>query len=87
METQELSYELIKEAHEDAALMGFHDLQSKPGYDQIGQKGQAYVIDRGTRECEVIPCKIVDRDGRPWIRPRYPHGGRSSDYLLIGWKP
>lgn len=80
----ELSADAIREARDIAEALGYLLMREKPGYDQIGQKGEAYVVDRATGEPKVVPCRIIERDGRPYVRPKWPKD--SHDYYIIGWR-
>ena len=81
-----LSDELVWSEHDRAANMGFWGMSHRPGYDQIGMDGEAYLIDRTTKSPLIIQCKIIEREGRPFVRIHYPNKDYKN-YMLIGWRP
>lgn len=83
---RDLNIETIKACHEKARKMGFAPMDEKPGYDQIGLRGKAAVIERATEKILILPCLIIDKEGRPWVRIKWPRNGFHTDYYNLGWK-
>lgn len=83
---REIPFDVIQDMRWEANRMGFWPASEIPGYDLIGKRGEAALIERATEELVILRMKIVERNGRPWVHTYKPRDRKHYEYVFLGWR-